>query len=445
MSTAAQFLRGIDLSMTLLCLLNLALVVDSLTAHRALSSLPASAASAYVACLVYCLFNLVTLLFILLVRALPDLFRAAGSERFATGCCAVSLGVELFLLLPRTLIILSLLSTLLRSRALLLGDAAHTVFYLASALLLYMYSCAILVLDCQRVPRWTMNSTAPRPARSTDEVRVFGMGLLGGPLWTSEYSTSTRTRGLSDEEIERVTTLTTFTPAAAADKKLEDGVEEVKAAEVVAHSETRVIVHVTSDRQASEDSDQAATVDPPQYHNPPPPPPPSPEPPGPAQRTVYQALQTPALDHNSPGSPICSCSTRWRPLCPVSGVPRAAAERRVRAGAALPGTYATARASDVRMAASRPLTDVSFVSCAPASVPPWMHPAVAAQVAGVPESVAEYNACLTRLALSSLRVSSLFCRLLCCDGRSVSLSRPACQPITQHLKVGRSAEQRCGE
>ena len=299
MSTAAQFLRGIDLSMALLCLLNLALVVDSLTAHRAPSSLPASAASAYAACLAYCLFNLVTLLFVLLVRTLPHVFRAAGNEPFAAGCCAVSLGVELFLLLPRTLIVLSLLSTLLRSRVLLLGDAAHTVFYLASALLLYMYSCAILVLDCQRVPRWTTHSTAPRPARSTDDVRVFGVGLLGGSLWTSEYSTSARTRGLSDAEIERVTTVTTFTAAAAADKQVSEDRVEAKETEVAAQTTTRVVVHVTSDGQASEDGDPAATVDPPHHHNPPPPPPPSPEPPELAQRTVS------GFKHSAPGGP-CS-------------------------------------------------------------------------------------------------------------------------------------------
>jgi len=292
MSAAAQFLRGIDLAMTLLCLVNLALVIDSLATHHLPSNVPPSAASAYLSCLIYCLFQLVTLLLIITVRALPQLCHAAGNDTLAATGCAIQLGVQLFLLLPRTLIVLSLLSTVLRSRVLLLGDAAHTVFYLSSTLLLFTYSCAILVLDCQRVQRWTADTMAgARPVRSMDEVRILGMSVFGGPLWMTEHDASARTRGLSEAEIERVTTLTTFTPAAPiADKREDGGVEEQKVIEV--ETEARVAVQPTPEQQQRhlaielQQRQQEATIDSLHYDNLPPAQPPSPVPPEPAQQSV---------------------------------------------------------------------------------------------------------------------------------------------------------------
>ena len=336
MSSAAQFLRGIDLSMTLLCLLNLALIIDSFTSHHLPPGLPASAASAYLSCVIYCLFNLVTLLVILIIRSLPHLCRAVGNESLAASCYAIQLGIQLFLLLPRTLIVLSLLSTVLRARVLLLGDPAHTVFYLSSALLLFVYSCAILILDCQRVQRWTASTTAPRPARSSDDVRVFSVSMFTGPLWPAD--TSAHTRGLSELEIDRVTTLTTFTPAPIADKRTEDEVGEEKAVEV-AQTEVRVAVLPAREQQLTTMcAEEPPPVNPPHYENPPPPPP-SPAPPEPAQQTVSSAA------HSSPWHrTLTPCLTTERSECVrcvllvVSCLPRDAASRRVGVGVAMLGT-----------------------------------------------------------------------------------------------------------
>ena len=324
MSAATQFLRGIDMSMALLCIINLALITDSLTSHRTPPALPASSTSAYLSCVIYCLFNLVTLLLILTVRSMPLLCRAAGNDSLAVTFYAVQLGIQMFLLLPRTLIVLSLLTSVLRSRVLLLGDAAHTVFFLTSALVLYIYSCAILVLDCQRVQRFTARAMAPRPARSTDEVRILGMSVFGGPLWIAEHSTSSRTRGLSELEIERVTTLTTFTPAPTGNKRAEDGTEEEKTMEA-AQVETAVSVEPAGEQQLSaiesEEQQEAAVIEPPHYHNPPPPPP-CPVPPEPAQQTVGQhithklisSLRTGSLSH--PCAPLSStCAVVQCPVC----------------------------------------------------------------------------------------------------------------------------------
>ena len=297
MSSAAQFLRGIDMLMALLCLVNLALITDSLASHRLPASLPPSAASAYLSCAIYCLFDLVTLLVILIVRSVPRLCRAAGNESGAATCCGLQLAVQLVLLLPRTLIVLSLLSTVLRSRVLLLGDAVHTVLYLSSALVLFIYSCAILVLDCQHLQRWTASTMAPRSLDSTDEVRILGMSVFGGPLWTTEYSTSTRSRGLTELEIDRVTTLTTFTSAAATtDKTAEDGVDEKKAAEAVQVETTTVVVQDASEQQlsvmASEENKEAVVVDPQHYpYSPAPPPTPGPHEPA-TQLTVSNTMHS---------------------------------------------------------------------------------------------------------------------------------------------------------
>ena len=298
MSSTSQFLRGVDLSMALLCLVNLALITDSLASHSLPPHLPPSATSAYLACILYCLFQHVTLLAILIIRSLPHLCRAAGNDPLAATCCAIQLAVQLFLLLPRTLIVLTLLSTVLRSRVLLLGDAAHAVLYLSSALLLFMYSCAILVMDCQSVQQWTAGAASqrPRPARSTDEVRVLGMSMFGGPLWTTmQNSASAQSqRGLSELEIERVTTLTTFMPAAV-DKRAGDSSEEQKAVEMP-QATTSVVVQPVQDQQSlsatAEEDTQAAIIDPPHFNNPPPPPPSSQPPSQPAPQTVsYTALQ----------------------------------------------------------------------------------------------------------------------------------------------------------
>lgn len=305
MSTATDFLRGIDLTMAVLCILNLAFITDSLTSHRTPPALPPATTSAYLACIVYCLFNVVTLLAVLLLRALPQLCRAAGHVSLASTCCVVQLTVQLFLLLPRTLIILSLLTTVMRSQVVLLGDVAHTVFYLSSALLLFVYSCIILVLDCQRVQRWTAASLlAPQPLQSTDDVRLFGMSVYGGPLWMPENSAATR--GLSESEIDRLTTLTTFTPAAPVQRTTHSRAGmSVQDAEGLAQAETTVFVQPARGQMVAangcDDHNDAADTDPPHYRNPPPPPPPSPAPPRPAQQSVdYMTLNTLDKPHSVP-------------------------------------------------------------------------------------------------------------------------------------------------
>ena len=300
MSSATRCLRGIDMLMTMLCVVNLALIIDTLTTphptHKPTTQPPPPPTSAYLSTIIYCLFNATTLLVILIIRSLPLLFRAADYQSLAASCCGLQLAVQLFLLLPRTLVVLALVAGVLRSRVVLLGgDAAHSVFFLSSALVLFIYSCAVLVLDCQHVQRWSAGLPVPRAAVAGDEVRILGLSMFSGPLWMMEPSTSSRTRGLSELEIERVTTLTTFTAAPRADKRADDDrVEERKAMEV-AQTETAVIVQPASEEEQrvaaepAEEQKHEAIIDPLHYNNPPPRPP-SPTPPAPVQPMVSRTM-----------------------------------------------------------------------------------------------------------------------------------------------------------
>lgn len=299
MSSATQCLRGIDTLIALLCITNLALLVDSLS-HPHLATPAASSANA--TCLFYCLFNVITLLVILFLRTLPLLFRVAGYDAAAAACCGFQLAIQLFLLLPRTLVMLALLSAVLRSRVPLLGDSAHSIVYLSSALLLFVYSCALLVLDCQNVQRWAVTLPAPRSAAPGDEVRILGLSMFSGPPWMMEHSTSSRHRGLSEHEIERVTTLTTFrAPARAADKPAQDALEEKRSVENVQPETTIAVTHpdeqkllVTATAEAHDE--QQLPIPAPPHHNNPFPAAPSPSPPEFAPQTVSSTTGSSAVD-----------------------------------------------------------------------------------------------------------------------------------------------------
>ena len=91
-------------------------------------------------------------------------------------------------------------------------DGSHSpalgVFFIGSALLLFLYSFAVLLLDCQSIQH-AAYALPPPPFAEPPDIRLFGVSLFGGP-WAVAFGDARRRRGLSEVEIERVGTLTTF-------------------------------------------------------------------------------------------------------------------------------------------------------------------------------------------------------------------------------------------
>ena len=82
------------------------------------------------------------------------------------------------------------------------------VFFIASALVLFLYSFTVLLLDCQEVQQTAYANPPPAFADHPYEVRLFGVNIWGP--WIAGGLGDERPRGLSEVEIERVGTLTTF-------------------------------------------------------------------------------------------------------------------------------------------------------------------------------------------------------------------------------------------
>jgi hypothetical protein len=154
-----------------------------------------------------------------------------------------SLAVQLFLIVPRTLILFALFAAItrvashytsplpihlpisppvpeplmshlpLRLCCWQVHEALYYpgrgVFFIASALVLFLYSFTVLLLDCQQLQTAAWTFPPPPFHDAQHDVRLFGVSLFGHP-WLGGPPDGSRPRGLSDVEIERVGALTTF-------------------------------------------------------------------------------------------------------------------------------------------------------------------------------------------------------------------------------------------
>ena len=128
---------------------------------------------------------------------------------------------------------------------------ARAGFFIGSSILLFLYTFGVLLIDCQHVQHAAY--AFPPPFAQEADIRLFGMSLFGGP-WAGAFGEGGRGRRvLSEVEVERVGTLTTFAGRSGGTERVQVEGMEGKEAETgsLAPSSTAVGLEETEKGEGS--------------------------------------------------------------------------------------------------------------------------------------------------------------------------------------------------